>query len=377
MYHAPTKAVVKRLRTISFAAASLVAAMTFASAATPSATTPTHEDLAVPRYQTIIVIVEENKDYSQIVKGDDAPTIAKLARTYGNATQFFGEVHPSEGNYVALVGGDTYGIDDDDAYYCKPGLTRPMCKYSHEPGYTNHTIDEPNLASQLQAAGLTWKGYYESIPSSGSDATIGNDPKADGAAKIALYASKHSGFMNFASVQNDPNRAEHIVGFDRLETDLAAGKLPNFALIVPNLCNEMHGARGAGVPEDCDEDNAPGLIRRGDRETAELVQKIEATPVWKSQANAAIVITFDEGAGQTREGCCGVEPSSRANFGGGHIPTIVVTNHGPRGVEDPTPYNHYSLLRTIEDAFGIHEYLGHAAETNKGVRPMLPLFKTQ
>ena len=67
-------------------------------------------------------------------------------------------------------------------------------------------------------------------------------------------------------------------------------------------------------------------------------------------------------------------PEAPSNYGGGHIPTLVITNHGPRGVADDTPYNHYSLLRTIEDAFGIDEHLGHAAETDKGVVSMTPLF---
>jgi len=86
-------------------------------------------------------------------------------------------------------------------------------------------------------------------------------------------------------------------------------------------------------------------------------------------------VTWDENDSGARTGCCGVTPNAPSNFGGGQIPTIVITNHGPRGVADPTPYNHYSLLRTIEDAFGIHEYLGLAAATNQGVKPMLPLFR--
>jgi hypothetical protein len=191
---------------------------------------------------------------------------------------------------------------------------------------------------------------------------------------MALYASKHSGFINFASVQDDAHRAEHLVDFKQLDADLASGRLPAFALIVPNQCNEMHGLRGFNIPADCDYGDTEGLIRRGDRFTGELVKKIQATPAWRSAENVAIVITFDEGFGSNRDGCCGVTPKAPSNFGGGHIPTLVLTNHGPRGVKDATPYNHYSLLRTIEDAFGIEEHLGHAAETDKGVAPMVPLF---
>ena len=104
------------------------------------------------------------------------------------------------------------------------------------------------------------------------------------------------------------------------------------------------------------------------------MRRIQASSAWKSAANVAIVITFDEGAGKTREGCCGVTPDAASNFGGGHIPTIVITNHGPRGVKDATPYNHYSLLRTIEDAVGIRTHLRYAGATDKGVVAMTPLF---
>jgi phosphatidylinositol-3-phosphatase len=103
-----------------------------------------------------------------------------------------------------------------------------------------------------------------------------------------------------------------------------------------------------------------------------LVDEIMASPVWKGRGNAAIVITFDEDDGGSTAGCCGNDPSDPSNRGGGHIATMVVTNHGPRGIADATPYSHYSLLRTIEDAFGIYTYLGRAGAP--GVVPMTRLF---
>ncbi|THD58466.1 alkaline phosphatase family protein [Phenylobacterium sp.] len=331
----------------------------------------------VPRYDHVFVIVEENKDYDQILDPAAAPNIAGLAKTYGNATSFYGEVHPSEANYVALLGGDTFGIHDDDAYYCKAGSARPFCDGAMAAEYADHTVRAQHLGDQLAAAGLTWKGYYETLPQPGSLAVVAGDPRFDnGTRQTALYASKHSGFMNFADVQVDPHRAERIVGFDQLDRDIASGALPAFALIVPNQCNEMHGLSGDGVPADCQGSNKAALIRRGDAYTGELVRRIQATQAWAGRGNFAIVITFDEGAGKTREGCCAVTPDASSNFGGGHIPTIVITNHGVRGVRDDTAYNHYSLLRTIEDAFGLSGHLGHAADTDKGVRDMAPLFAT-
>ena len=332
-------------------------------------------DAHVPRYDHIFVIVEENKDYEQILGGVVAPNIAALAKTYGNATRFYSEVHPSEANYVALLGGDTFGIHDDDAFYCTPHDKRPFCEEASLPGYVDHTIRKPHLGDQLEAVGLNWKGYYEDLPSPGSDAVwaSGGKPISNGGA--GLYGTKHSGFMNFADVQADPFRAKHIVGFDQLDADIASGDLPSFGLIVPNQCNEMHGLYAPGMPDDCGRSGVGPLIRRGDAEIGKLVARLQATAAWKSSGNMAIVITFDEGSGRTRTGCCAVTPNAPSNYGGGRIPTIVITNHGPRGVSDDTPYNHYSLLRTMEDAFGIKEHLARAAETDKGVVAMDRLFE--
>lgn len=337
---------------------------------------PTPEDLAVPRYAHVAVIMDENKDWRRIDGGADAPYLTHLARTYGDATRFYAEVHPSEANYVALVGGSTFGIHDDDAYYCLPADARPACHGAALAGYAPHTVEAPSLANQLDAAHLSWKEYAQSRPADGSLAVTGRNDAEDGAAGPPVYASKHSGFMNFAYVQREAERTQHLVTFGAFERDLAANALPAFALIVPNLCDDMHGMSDPGRPEDCAYTPVGPLIARGDRAVRAIVEKIMATPSWRSRENDAIVITFDEDDGKGREGCCGVTPDAPSNFGGGHIATIVVTNHGPRGVVDPTPYNHYSLLRTVEDALGIREYLGLAAASDQGVRPMLPLFRT-
>jgi phosphatidylinositol-3-phosphatase len=347
-----------------------LAAFTQTAAAAPLAA-----DRQVPRYAHVVVIIDENKNYEQILDPVGAPEISALAKAYGLATHFYAEVHPSEANYVALLGGDTFGIHDDDAYYCHPASTRPFCDGAQAPGYADHTVNATHLGDQLRRAGLDWRGYYESIPEPGSEAVVAADPTFDkGSRQTAFYASKHSGFMNFADVQSDPTRREHIVGFDRLKADLDADRLPAFALVVPNQCNDMHGLHGAGVPADCEGGNDAALIRRGDAANGALVRELMASPAWRSRENMAIVLTFDEGAGRAKGGCCGITPGAPSNYGGGHIPTVVITNHGPRGVEDDTPYSHYSLLRTLEDAFGIADHLRHADDTSDGVQPMVKLF---
>lgn len=337
--------------------------------------------VVMPRYAHIFVIVMENKGYEQILgPGSRAPNINALAEQYGLASQFYAEVHPSQGNYIAMLGGDTFGISDDDAFYCKPGLRDSYCPKSQQPGYADHTITARSLMDQLQEKGLTWKAYMQSLPAPGSLAIRWpSKDKPVAGLPAELYAAKHNGFLSFQRVQQDPERAAKIVDFEQLNRDLAAGQLPNYAHIVPNQCDDMHGRDpGPNTAEDCRKSNIDGLIGRGDRIVAGLVQRIMATPLWSARENAAIVITFDENdkdeRGGADQGCCGHDAGSAANFGGGRIPTIVITNHGPRKVVDATPYNHYSLLRTTEAAFGISEYLRHASEQRQGVVTMTTLF---
>jgi len=328
-------------------------------------------DRAVPHYDHVVVIVEENKGYATVLNHGYAPTLAGLATTYGNATQMFAEVHPSEANYVALLGGDTFGIHDDDAWYCVAGSTLPSCKGASQPGYVAHLIEGENLATQLRAKGLAWRAYLEDIPAPGSFAIVSPETAT---APAALYAAKHTGFTNFASVHADANVARELVGFGTLADDLRRGDIPAFTLIVPNQCNEMHGIASPKAPADCSGRDEP-LIRRGDAEIAREMRMIEASPIWTDpHVNTAVVITWDEDAKADRvpgspQSCCVVDAH---NPGGGHIPTIVATNQGPRGLADPTAYDHYSLLRTIEDALGLEGHVRHADDD--AVVPMVPLF---
>lgn len=332
----------------------------------------------LPRYDHILVIVAENKNFEHIIGSENAPRLNKLAKEYGLATNFYGEVHPSEGNYIAMLGGDTFGIHDDDPWSCEQFKISAACPYAFFPNYPAHSISARSLMDQLADAKLTWKAYLEDLPAPGSFAIYSpsrENPDPD--RPNALYAAKHNGFINFERVRQDPHVAEKIVPLEQLRADLAAGTLPNYAHIIPNECNDMHGlSRGKPIPpDDCLYENPAALIRRGDKAIGDVVDEIMTSSAWTGQGNVAIVITWDEDSAKSegQQGCCGSDRALKANFGGGHVPTIVVTNHGPRHV-DSTPYNHYSLLRTTEDAFGIGEHLGFAAETGKGVRTMTPLF---
>jgi phosphatidylinositol-3-phosphatase len=320
---------------------------------------------AIPRYQHIVEIMMENTSYDTIIGNPNAPNLNTFAGKYGLATNYFGVTHPSEPNYVANIGGSFFGIQDDNQFYCTPALatTDPHCA-----GTTvDHTVSAQNLADQLTAAGMTWKGYFQNLPPIPPSGVIMTGPNANGpytfkwpSNSVALYASKHNPFVNFTGTQT---ALDNMVPDTQLASDLANNALPNYSLVVPDQCHDMHGTGG------CSDTN--GLIKAGDRYVADTVHAIFHSKAWR-HGNNAIVITWDEDdfsdEGQPGTGCCGADP------GGGHVATIVITNKGNhRPITDGTAYNHYSLLLSLEDAFGL-PCLAHACDSNLGVVPMTPLF---
>jgi hypothetical protein len=347
-----------RLKRIVLGVLGLAAVVSIAMTSTSSAS---NANSAIPHYQHIVEIMMENTSYDTIIGNANAPNINALASKYGLATDYFGVTHPSEPNYVANIGGDFFGIQDDNQFYCTPALatTDPNCA-----GTTvNHTISAQSIADQLTAAGKTWKGYFQSLPPTPST-YIKTGPSANGpytfkypSNAVALYASKHNPFVNFTGTQD---AVANMVPDTQLATDLANGALPNYSLVVPDQCHDMHGTGGCS--------NTNSLIAAGDAYVANTVNEVMASKQWQEGRNA-IVITWDEDdfsdQGQTGTGCCGFDP------GGGHVVTIVITNKTKSPIVDGTAYNHYSLLRSMEDAFGL-PCLARACDS--AIRPMTPLF---
>ncbi len=287
-----------------------------------------------PHYDHVFLVIMENEGYCQIVGNPYAPILNALANDYGLATDYRGVADPSEPNYVAMLGGDSYGIRSDDPYWF--------------PGQTIHAA---NLMSQLTEAGKTWKGYFQGMPYPGYRGYCYPD-KCNGIRDAdTVYVSKHNGIVNFANLQN-PTQLANMVPFEQLADDLAAGKVPDFSYIVPDECSDIHGA-----PPWCVDSNIPWtvqqnwLIAKGDRFLGHVVNAITSASTWHT-GNDAIVITFDEG-----------------NTARSRVATIVITNHGPRGVQDDTPYNHYSLLASLQQTFGLGCLLNSCTAT-----PMTPLF---
>jgi hypothetical protein len=182
-----------------------------------------------------------------------------------------------------------------------------------------------SLADQLEARGRTWKAYFESMP---NPCYAGNTP--DG-----LYVQRHNPFFYFDAIRSDPARCGRIVPFAELSEDLQAGNVPDLVRIGPDMNNSTHDAS----------------IGAGDRWLASVLPGVLQSSAF--QEGGLLVVTYDEG--NSKAACCG------RLEGGGRIMTVVASPFGHRGFVSTTPYDHYSLLRTIEDAWGL-EYLGHAAD---------------
>jgi phosphatidylinositol-3-phosphatase len=317
-----------RGRTWTLLAGMLLVAAGCATGQGPVGTTPTSPPTTAARGAAstgrIIVVVEENHSFDQVIGAPQAPFLNHLAGHGTLLTSFFAITHPSLPNYIAMVSGDTQGITSD-------------C------GGCN--LDAPNLVDQLEQAGISWKAYMEDLPAPCSDAH-----------SAGPYAKKHDPFMYFASIRDHPGRCAKVVPASQLDADLGAGRLPRFVFVTPNLDHDMHGAGGGG------DDRA--LVRAADDWLRALYGRLAASTAWRDDTR--LVVTWDEGHGAGaggRPGCCG------GLAGGGHIPTIVVGPHVPTG-RDATDYDHYALLRSVEAAFHL-PFLGHAGDPTSATIPAI------
>jgi phosphatidylinositol-3-phosphatase len=271
------------------------------------------------RFDHVYVIVLENHDFDDAFDEQRTPFLYRLAREQGLATQYYGVTHPSLPNYLAMTSGDSHGVSDD----------APSCFASDlKRAQSCHHVEGDSLVDALEAAGLTFSAYFDSVPSVGALEQAFPDMGAN-----ALYAQKHNPFVYFDQIAKNPSRLAKLKTFEALGQDLA-GASANFVFIVPNQCHDGHG-----LPVCSDEAQ---LQRAYDNFVASTVDLIRRSPNWTQ--NSAIIVTFDEGE-VSHKTAQAAETENR-------IPTIVVTPCGGPATSD-AHLDHYALLATIEDGFGL------------------------
>jgi phosphatidylinositol-3-phosphatase len=192
-----------------------------------------------PQFGHVVLIVEENSSYSQVIGNPAMPYLNSLATQHGLATQYYANTHPSIGNYFMLTTGQL--VTNNDA------LTG--------------TVNVDNIVRELLAAGKTWKSYAESR----------GDP--------ALYVQRHDPLSYFTDVVNSPTQMQNLVSFSQFSVDLSNGSLPNFSFVVPNLLDDAHN---------------------GPLSQADAWLKTNISPLLSNatfQNDGLLIITFDESAG--------------------------------------------------------------------------------
>jgi phosphatidylinositol-3-phosphatase len=262
---------------------------------------------------TIFTIVMENHDYAEIVGSPNAPYINSLIASYGLATNYSDSgTHPSLPNYLTMISGAPQ----------YPGLI------DLNPTTLPFPVKQPNLGTQLQAAGVPWRSYQESM---------GAPCKLTGAGP---YAPKHDPFLYFVDMQTGTKGlcAEKNVDYSSFPADLAAGA-QRFMWITPNLTSDGHDPAG----------NPVAGLKASDAWASTEIPKILASSAYKN--GGVIFLTWDEA--ENRSG-----PGSADK-----VPMIIISpNITSAGFKSTKAYSHKSYLATVEDLLGLPRLATVASE---------------
>ncbi|HTR82376.1 MAG TPA: alkaline phosphatase family protein [Bacteroidota bacterium] len=260
---------------------------------------------SLPVFDHVVIVIEENKDYEEIVDNASAPYINTLVHEGANFTHMYAEEHKSEGNYFWLMSGDNQNVGFNDA--TPPGM-----------------IFAPNIGEQLIDKGLTFKGYSEDLPEIGSTVSLKYP-----------YARKHVPWVSFGNLPggSDPDSSTNLQ-FAQFPADFT--KLPTVSFVIPNLINDMH--------------DDPDNVVHGD---VWLRKNMDAYYQWAKNHNSLLIITFDENEDPTKF-AGPTDPSSSDKVMQNRIATIFAGAHIKHGdYAEGKGITHVNVLRTLEAMYGL------------------------
>ncbi len=323
-----------------------------------------------PPIKHVFVIVLENESFETTFRPDSkAPYLAdSLTKEGAFLRQYFGTGHSSLDNYISMISGiaPNPATQADCGRYTEFVETGMAAGGQPIGGGCVYPAHVPTIAHQLAARGLSWKAYMEDM---GNDTTresatcgharIGELDNTEHATAVDQYAAKHNPFVYFHSVIDSPSCARNVVPLTRFERDLAtAARTPSYSFIAPSLCHDGHDA-------PC-RNGEPGGLVSANGFLAHWIPIIRDSPAYRD--GGLIIITFDESGSVDATACCN-EPSGPNTTmpgahgpGGGRVGAVLLSPFIKPGTVSDVPYNHYSMLRSVEDLFGL-KHLGYAGES--------------
>jgi hypothetical protein len=332
----------------------LSASSTAQSAAAASYLPPAHH---------VFVVNLENKGFDETWgPGSKAPYLATTLRAQGVLlAQYYGTAHNSLPNYVAQISGQgptTQTQGDCQIYsdFVGAGTVSPGQAVGEGCVYPTSVR---TIADQLLAHGLSWKGYLEDMGTACRHPVLNSQDTTQKAKVGDQYAARHNPFVYFHSIIDSPACAKRDVDLSALPTDLSSvGTTPSLSYITPNLCDDGHDAPCV--------DGRPGGLVSANAWLKTWIPKITSSPAFTQ--DGILIITFDESDGPQSDSsaCCGEGPGPNtplpgiAGLGGGKVGALVISKFVRPGTWSTTSYNHYSLLASLEDLFGLPK-LGYAA----------------
>jgi hypothetical protein len=321
---------------------------------------------AMPPIKHVFVLVEENEsEATTFGPTSPAPYLSKTLVSQGAyLSNYYGVGHSSLDNYIAMVSGQAPNPATQADCGTFGDFTAPTSidASGQETGQgCVYPANVPTLMGQLVAKGLTWRAYEDGM---GADPTreaatcghpaLGSVDHTEAATPTDQYATRHDPFVYFHSViDNRPYCGSHVVNLSKLPGDLSrASRTPNFVFITPNLCDDGHDAVCAN--------GGPGGLAQVDTFLKAWVPTITSSPAFKQ--GGLLLILFDEAVGDA-SACCGEVPGpydaahgiqpGGYGPGGGLVGAVLLSPYIKAGTKTATPYNHYSMLGSVEDLFGL------------------------